>query len=152
LITRLFFHCRFTTFYDQKHHICSNYSKVARYAYLPFISSPQLAKPKGTVSLPSVRPSVCHSGLFSAVDEDIQLKFDIWVDYISMNYRPRLRLSNFWLNYSPWCSHLVFRAFFFCPGWSEESGKFLYGFLFNSYISSSSFGTFDLFWLNYGTL
>jgi hypothetical protein len=45
------------------------------------IFSPLLAKPKGTISLPSICLSFRFqfSGLFSAVDEDIQLKFDIWL-------------------------------------------------------------------------
>jgi hypothetical protein len=49
-------------------------------------------KPKGTIILPSVCPSVCpsiclssrfqFSGLFSAMEEGILLKFDIWVQLV----------------------------------------------------------------------
>jgi hypothetical protein len=70
---------------------------------------------------------------------------DLIYDYISMSYRPSLSfvtLDQLWLNYSPWCSHLVFRTFFFY--WMKWGiWNFLYGFLLNSFISSSSFGTFD---------
>jgi hypothetical protein len=120
------------------------------------------------VYLWSVRLSVClciclsfrfqFSGLLSAVDEDIQLKFDIWLhlnelqtkfefryawptplsvfrtfvcsgsrysteiwymtssQWVTDQVWVSLRLTYFWLNYFPWCSHLVFRTFL-CLGW-----------------------------------
>jgi hypothetical protein len=95
------------------------------------------------VYLLSVCLSFCFqiSGLFSAVDEYIQLKFDIWVDYISMNYR--LSLSFFMVDQLltelfPLMftfSFPDFKGFFFFLPWMKWGiWKFLYGFLFNRLI------------------
>ena len=95
------------------------------------IFSPLPAKPKGTISLPSVcpsvllsvRPSFCHSAVSfpdSAVDEDIQLKFYIWLHLNDLQTKFEFRYV--WPTFD-WIIALgvhilVFRTFV-CPGWSE---------------------------------
>jgi hypothetical protein len=122
------------------------------------VFSPLPAKPKGTISLPSVCPSVClsfrfqFSGLFSAVDEDIQLKFDMLL--ISMSYRSSLSfftLDQLLTELFPLMFTFSFPDFFL-TGWSEESEIF--------YMASSWIVIYQVrvsvdltfLWLNYGPL
>jgi hypothetical protein len=80
--------------------------------------SPLLAKPKETISLPSICWSVCHSAL-SFPDFSLQLmkiiNRNLIYDYISMSYRPSLSfvtLDQLLTELFPWYSHLLFRTFF----------------------------------------
>jgi hypothetical protein len=106
----------------------------------PNFFSPLPAKPKGTISLPSVCPSVCLSVGLSVIPLSVFQTFlcsgwrywtEIWCmttsQWVTDQVWVSLRLTNFWVNYSPWCSHLVFLTIF-CPGWSEESEIFYMAF------------------------
>jgi hypothetical protein len=101
-----------------------------------------------TFCLSSVRLSFRFqfSGLFSAVDEDIQLKFDIWLHLNELVNRPSLSLvtlDQLLTELFPLMFTFSLSDFFF--NWMKWGiWNFLYGFLLNSYISNSSFGTFDL--------
>ena len=116
------------------------------------------------VYLRSVRLSVCLSVLLSVIPLSVFRTFlcsgwrystEIWYmntsQWVTEQVWVSLRLTNFWLNYSPWCSHLVFRTFF-GPGWSEESEIFYMAFcwIVVDQVRVSIHLTF--FWLNYGPL
>jgi hypothetical protein len=94
--------------------------------------SPLMAKPKGTISLPSVCPSVrlsviplsvFRTFLCSGWRYSTKILYMTTSQWVTDQVWVSLRLTNFWLNYSLWCSYLVFRTFF-CPRWSEESEIF----------------------------
>jgi hypothetical protein len=121
-----------------------------RTLYLCVCFSSLSAKPKGIISLSSVCMSVCLfvrlSVRLSVIPLSVFRTFlrsgwrysaEIWYmttsQWVTDQVWASFRLTNFWLNYSPWCSNLVFRIcffffffffFFFCPKWSEESEIF----------------------------
>jgi hypothetical protein len=128
--------------------------------------SPLLAKPKGTISLHSVRlsacPSVCLSIRLSVIPLSVFRTFlcsgwgystEIWYMTTSQCVTDQvwvlLHLTNFWLNYSPWCSHLVFRTFFAL----DEVRNLNFFYIVSSWIVIYQVRVsvhLTFFWLNYG--